>query len=157
MNAVIGDYKDLEDLAVPLPESMLNDLEKEEFTKVEEIVTLKGAYTPSKEGRKDPTGIECRVNRWHFDEVVADKPPSMQEITRLAISFAMALRRKVDNARIPGKYRIIISSNSSNADIGPSGSVRFHQIRDWNPWMKEDIESYRREAVMVIDWETGAI
>jgi hypothetical protein len=156
MNAILGDYENnLEDLAIPIPESLLHELEAEEFAKVDEIITFKGAYTASEEGRKDPTGIECRLNKWHFDEIVVGKLPSIEEITRLGIAFALAIRNKLNKTGIPGSYRIIVSSNSSSADIGPTCTVRFHQIRDWNFWIRDDLDSYQREALMTIDWEIG--
>jgi len=47
-------------------------------------------------------------------EYVPRESTSFEDLTRIGISYALALKEKIERARIPGEFRLIISANSTS-------------------------------------------
>jgi uroporphyrinogen-III synthase len=80
---------------------------------------------------KDPIGYEAFVNHIH----VADFPQ--------AWLFANKLVERL-NLSCSGGCTLIVSFDGKDA------TVRFHRTRSGQPWLLEDVESYREEAIAVL-------
>lgn len=144
---------DLRKLTINLPDTLRQHLADLKFAEQEGLVTSKRRFEGSEEARKDPTGLECLLNKVQMDEFVLRRSTPLLMLTRIGISYALAVKEKLEGTRIPGDFRIIISACRSSAKSIPyTCTFRFHRLRKGNPWLSDDIESYKNEALLTIDW-----
>ena len=144
---------DLRSVRIELPDALQQHLAALEFTEQKGLVTSSRRIKGSEEARKDPTGVECLLNKLQMDEFVPRRSTSLRMLTRLGVSYALAVKEKLEKTRIPGDFRIIVSaSRSLDKSIPYTCTFRFHRLRKISPWLKEDIESYKSEALLTIDW-----
>lgn len=148
-----GKPSSLEDYIAPLPDSLRQFLEDVRVSAWGGLVTLGGRHKSNEESRRDPTGVECLLNKVQMDEFDRRASASLEQITRVGISYALTLKQKIEKTGIPGEFRLIISAcRSMTKSIPYTCDVRFHLLRKWNPWLADDIESYEDGAVLTIDW-----
>lgn len=133
-------------IAVPfVDDPALNPLPIPALLEVGEFVLLKNNYEANKHVKpadhEDKTGFECFINHVHlpFDGTGAS--------LKSCLSYSIALQKGL--ARI-AKNRSFMVITSVNADWC---TVRFHQLRQGEAWIAEDLEGYTEEAVLLL--ETG--
>jgi hypothetical protein len=144
---------DLQSVRIALPDVLTQDLADTDFVEHEGLVTFKGGFKAGGEAKKDPTGVECLLNKLQMDEFVPRRSTSLLTLTRIGISYALAVKEKLERTRIPGEFRIVVSAGRSLTRAIPfTCTFRFHRLRKRNPWLKDDIESYKNEAILTIDW-----
>ncbi len=91
----------------------------------------------------DLTGYECFVNHVHIEDYLGDVVDS-DELLKQGLAFA---HKTVEGLRssFPGKrFKVIVAVNESGCN------VRFHQIRDGENWLSDDLEKYQ-EAILVVE------
>jgi hypothetical protein len=137
-NLSLASFPKLADLAVRV-----------EFSQAQDMLIV-GHLLPSP--TNDPTGTECQINRWHIEDLV---PPSYQTPRGLAdagIAFAMSILEKAKASSPDTPLRAIISVQEKTQDLPYQGcTVRLHILRPQNPWLTDDLDGYRTEALLVID------
>jgi hypothetical protein len=154
MNSILApDTHNFDGIDIALHHRLMAELNDTKFVETGNLVVVKGNYKATEEPITDPTGIECRVNKWHVDEFLDLTDYSESFIARLGIRFADALRAKLVATSIPGDFRAIISvSEPFEVSRSPGCTVRCHKRRPGNAWLREDLEGYKSEALAVIDW-----
>src|SRR6266403_433701 len=109
---------------------------------VGEFVLLKNQYEANKHvspaDLPDKTGYECFINHVHipFDGTGAS--------LKSCLSYAIALQKGL--ARIAENRRFLVIVSVSD----PECTVRFHQLRQGQTWIAEDLEGYAEEAVLLL-------
>src|SRR5215470_16016930 len=99
----------------------------------------------------DLTGLECFVNHYHIDR---PGDGSLRASAIAGIVAAKEFKRMIEATGIPGDFRVIVSANY-NPDPDPpfnGAVVRFHKIRPNNSWLDHDLEAYKYEGILTIDW-----
>jgi hypothetical protein len=100
----------------------------------------------------DPTGTECQMNRWHIEDLVPPSYKTPRGLAEAGIAFAMSLLGKAKASGPGTPLRAIISVQEKTDDIPYQGcTVRLHTLRPNNPWLADDLDGYRTEALLVID------
>ena len=144
---------DLQSVRIALPDALRQHLAEAGFIEHEGLVTFKGGFKAGSEAKKDPTGVECLLNKLQMDEFIPPRSTSLAKLLRIGISYALAVKEKLEKTRISGGFRIILSAGrSSSRTIPHTCTFRFHRLRKNNPWLLDDIESYKNEALLTIDW-----
>jgi hypothetical protein len=106
----------------------------------------------------DLTAWECSDSSFHLEDHVPvhvaldDDAPQITEgdqriLLLHGIAFAMEFSQLVYGLEQPGPVRCIVAANETNA------TFRFHQIRPGEFWNHPELDSYRLEKVVVIDFE----
>ena len=135
-----------------LPIRLQQELDAAEFAEVGGFVTFAGNSVPTRDARKDLTGLECLLNKWQMDEYVSEAT-SLEEITLLGICFALALQNKLAGSRVSGELRLVVScSRALNDSLLNTCTIHLHKLRLENPWLNSDIESYSDQGVLTMDW-----
>lgn len=89
----------------------------------------------------DLTGAECFVNHLH----VNDHVPEMQARDLLVQAFRYAF--ELSALLSDGAFRLIVAMSVDDGQF----TVRFHERRDGEVWLDEDLDSYAHEAIAVLD------
>jgi len=109
------------------------------------FVLLKNQYEANKHlspaDLPDRTGFECFINHIHlpFDGTGA----SLNSCLSYSIALQKALARIAKNRN----FQVIVSVDDHEC------TVRFHQLRQGESWVAEDIEGYTEEAVLLLRTE----
>ncbi len=152
-NLLGGRPRPLERFKVALPKSMKKFLKEVEITNRKGLVVFTRGFKDSGEARTDPTGVECLINKEHMDTFLPKGRTSLKQITLVGISYGLALREKIQETKIRREFRIILSSSRSlDGSRRPVCSVRFHVLRKNNPLLADNIESYKLEQLLTVDW-----
>ena len=112
---------------------------------VEDCVLLKGQWEINRDhvaltGLPDRTGFECFLNHVHLPF------GGTSESLRSCLEYAATLREALLPLSADRRFRVIVAV-SEDGDC----AVRFHQIREGETWISENIEGYRSEGVLVFD------
>lgn len=136
-----------ESIPVSVPEKMLDEI-KSGFKEIDGCVVTKD-WSGKSIGKKgeDETGTECLLSKIHVDAFVDKKMP-LKEMIRIGIAFALKLKQSLSESTVPGPFRIIVAGNNA----GHTCTVRFHRLRPEQAWLANDLEGYKAEAVMSIDF-----
>lgn len=152
-----GDPEFTEPSSVPIPEALqqlLNDgfEQKGEFTFVRSLASSRSSTFAFLKQTDDATGIEAAINEIHVDDFVPEAIPFF-ELVRLGSDFGFALRKKLNDAGLNGPFRVIVSACSADPSLNVRNTcvVRFHKRRIDQSWLNDDLESYKEEAVEVLD------
>lgn len=134
-------------VSAPVPEKMRDEI-KNGFEEIDGCIVAKGWFSaPIDKAGDDETGTECVLSKIHIDSFV-DGHMLLEDVLRIAITFALELKRVLSQSAVAGPFRIII--------MGKSGfntcTVRFHRLRSGQPWLDSDLEHYT-DPVMAIDFE----
>ena len=134
------------DIPVPfVDDPALNTLSIPALSEVGEFVLLKNNYVANKHikpaDHEDKTGFECFINHVHlpFDGTGAS--------LKFCLSYAIALQKGLARIAKNRSFRVIVAVE----DLGCT--VRFHQVRQGESWVAEDLESYTEEAVLLLGTE----
>ena len=156
MRRIMGDALDnLDTIHCELPADFAAKLKKMHIVEIEGLVVVEDASGWSDDYRTDPTGVECFVNHYHIDR---PGDGSLRASAIAGIVAAKEFKRMIEATKIPGDFRVIVSANY-NPDPDPpfhGAVVRFHKIRPNNDWLGEDLEAYKREGILTIDWTNPA-
>lgn len=110
----------------------------------------------------DLTGWECFVNSFHLEDEVSvgvvlseDGEPSISEadqvvLLRHGVAFALEVCRLAGDLEVPMPVRCIVATNSTN------GTFRFHRIRAGEDWAQADLDAYKLEKVVVVDFQPSS-
>ena len=115
------------------------------LSEVGEFVLLKNQYEAnahvSPADLSDKTGFECFINHVHhpFDGTSAS--------LKACLGYAIALQKGLARIAINRSFQVIVSLDDHEC------TTRFHQLRQGESWLAEDLEGYTDEAVLVL--ETG--
>lgn len=116
------------------------------------MVRVRDSYSANDQPVDDPTGIECLNNRWHIEDLVPDDYQTPRGLAEAGIAFAIALLEKAKPAVMNDVLRAIVSVQEKSDDNPfQSCTVRLHILRPENPWLADDLDGYREEALLVID------
>jgi hypothetical protein len=136
----------LQQADIPVPfvdDPALRALSLPAFSVVGEFVLLKNQYEPNKHVSPadfpDKTGYESFINHVHrsFDGTAA----SLKSCLSYAIALQKGLTRIAENRR----FQVIVSVDDREC------TVRFHQLRQGETWIAEDLEGYAEEAVLLLE------
>lgn len=106
----------------------------------------------------DLTSWECSDSSFHLEDhvpvqvaLVDGAPQITQDDQRIlllhGIAFALEFGQLVYELEQPGPVRCIVATNETNA------TFRFHQIRPGEFWNYPDLDRYKLEMMVVIDFE----
>ena len=156
-----GDPDFQEPNAEPVPPSLVS-VAMEGFKEVDGCVVPRSFQATSiwSEARvktdniDDETGFECSINKAHLDDFT-DAGLALTELARVGCAYAMYIRKALLDSPVAGKFRIIVAANPSDSElrVGNTCSVRFHRVRPNQVWLTDDLESYKQEALWVLDFE----
>jgi hypothetical protein len=100
-----------------------------------------GAMSSSLLQFPDRTGFECFVNHVHISDFIeGEVDASMMHLQGLLL--AEELERKLKPL---GRFRIIVSCDEMDC------AVRFHRLRPGELWVLDDLETYREEALLILE------
>jgi hypothetical protein len=109
---------------------------------------------PRTNGVDDETGFECSLSKMNLEGFV-DAGMPLSELARIGCAYAMHLRQALLDSPVSGSFRIIVSAQvpDSELEVGNTCTVRFHKVRPNQPWLADDLESYKEEAIWVFDFD----
>jgi hypothetical protein len=156
-----GDPEFFEPNAEPVPESLVGKL-------VGGFKEANGCVVPSSfqatsiwsEARPrinnvdDETGFECALSEVYLEDFV-DKATPLSELARIGVAYAMYLRKMLLESPVSGTFRIIVDAQRPDAEpgVGNACCVRFHKVRPGQAWLTDDLELYKENGVLVIEFE----
>jgi len=108
---------------------------------------------PRVENSNDETGFECSLSKIHVGDFVDEETTPLLQMIRMGIAFGHQLRAALLSSRLEGPFRIIISGQLQSENVDKSCTVRFHRRRAGQRWLSDDLDEYKREALMV--WDFG--
>jgi hypothetical protein len=139
MDRLLADKKISLPVGFALDHSRAN---KERFTIADDCVLLKDEVERNRHLKlkdfPDRTGFEASMNHIHlpFD--------GSAEGLQSCISFATRLRDDLSVFSPPRRFAVILSVSAQGC------VVRFHQIRPEEHWIRDDLDSYRDEGLLVL-------
>lgn len=148
-----GDAEFFEPNSVPVPEQLLRELSGG-FKEVHgRIVPTGFEGDVAAEPTLDETGFECLLSKAYIQDFVTQNP-SLSELCRVGLAYGFYVRRAIAESEVHGDFRFIVDAQLPDPN-GPQEntcSVRFHKLRRDQPWLSEDLESYKHNAILVMDW-----
>lgn len=131
------------DIPVPfVDDPALNTFSIPALSEVGEFVLLKNNYEANKHVKpadhEDKTGYECFINHIHlpFDGTGAS--------LKSCLGYAIALQKGLARIAKNRSFMVIASVNDDWC------TVRFHQLRQGETWIAEDLEGYAEEAILIL-------
>jgi hypothetical protein len=135
-------------LATDIPVSFVDDpalnaLRIPALSEVGEFVLLKNNYEANKHVKpadhEDKTGYECFINHVHlpFDGTGAS--------LKSCLSYAIAPQKGLARIAKNRNFLVIASVNDDWC------TVRFHQVRQGESWITEDLEGYAEEVILLLE------
>lgn len=152
MRRIMGDaVNHLDNIQCELPADFAAELKKIRIIEDRGVVMVENASWCDGDFVKDPTGLECSSNHYHIDR------PGDGSLRASAVAGIVAgkeFKRMIEATKIPGEFRVIVSANYNSCCDPPfhGAVVRFHKIRPSNPWLDDDLENYKLEGILTIDW-----
>ena len=161
MKALLGaDAEFPERVSVPCPSALLAELE-DGFKELDGCVVPKrfengpiwSAGRVRADNQDDETGLECTVSKIHIEDFVRNDLP-LADITRHGIAYALRLREALTRSVPAGVFRIIVDVQLPDADLDLGGiyTIRFHKVRVGQVWLDDDLEHYRQNAVLAMEF-----
>jgi len=150
-----------ERIDVPVPASLMQTL-RDGFKEIDGCIvpgnfqksSIWSTERPRIDNRDDETGLECSLSKTHVD-AFATECSELLTMTRIAIAYGFLVKEALEQSAIGGSIRIIISAQLPSPELERVGhvcTVRFHRIRPHQVWLSDDIEGFRSEALMVLDF-----
>jgi hypothetical protein len=132
------------DIPVPfVDDPALRTLSLPAFSVVGESVLLKNQYEPNRHVSPadfpDKTGYESFINHVHrpFHGTAAS--------LKSCLSYAIALQKGLTKVAENRRFQVIVSVD------GRECTIRFHQLRQGETWIAEDLEGYAEEAILLLE------
>lgn len=94
-------------------------------------------------GAMDRTGHEAFTNHFHVD-AAGDALDDLAVAWDAAGALTELIRERADHIPI----RVIVSRDCGSF---PNSTVRFHRLRDGEPWLAENLDAYELEALAYTD------
>jgi hypothetical protein len=113
---------------------------------------------PRKDNHDDETGFECLLSKVYLEDFLSTDVP-LSELCRVGLAYGFYLRTAISESQVFGQFRFIVDAQLPGADGSPATnacSVRFHRLRPNQNWLCDDLESYKENALLVMDWENLA-
>lgn len=141
----------LREADIPTPfigDPALNTLSIPALSEVGEFVLLEHNYEANKHVKpadcEDKTGYECFINHVHlpFDGTGA----SLKSCLSYAIAFQKGLAR-IAKSR---SFQVIVAVEDGGC------TIRFHQLREGEVWIEEDLEGYADDAILLLEVGTAS-
>jgi hypothetical protein len=153
-----GDAAFTEPSSFPIPDGLIRLVEEgvERMSGMIFLRSLASSRGSSLEYMKrtdDETGIEAAISEIHVEDFL-DTQLSSVELARLGCDFAFFLAKKVQQVHPEIPLRVIVSAIPAGTldNVRDTCVVRFHQRREHQVWLNENLESYREEAIEVLDF-----
>ena len=165
MKALLGAHAEApEDISAPCPPDLLADL-RDGFKEVQGCIVPKGfeggpiwsATRPRVDNQDDETGFECSLSKVHIEDFAKNDLP-LADMTRLGIAYALCLRDALLRSFESGVFRIIVDAQLRDAELELNGSVctvRYHRVRTGQVWLTEDLDGYKMNAVLAIEFDAA--
>jgi hypothetical protein len=132
------------DIPVPfLDDSDLRTLSMPALSEVGEFVLLTNNYEANKHVKpadhEDKTGYECFINHVHrpFDGTGASLKSSL--------NYAIALQKGLARIAKNRTFLVLVAVDHHEC------TVRFHQLRQGEAWIADDLEGYADEAILLLE------
>jgi hypothetical protein len=110
------------------------------------------ALDPSVIWVEDETGTECFWTHFSLESFLPEATP-LEEMARTALDYVWPLRKGILASHLSGSFRMIASVEMPGlAQAKPSCVIRFHRLRFGQPWIAENLDSYKDEAILVCDF-----
>lgn len=107
------------------------------------------AGSPDLDAFQDATGWEASVNHFHVEEMLdgvgLKTRHGRQLLVRQGVKAAMELSRRLSGE---GVFRVVLSFSDLYV---ASMAMRFYGLREGVPYLQEDLESYKFDAILTID------
>lgn len=98
----------------------------------------------------DLTGLECSVNHYHIDRA---GDGSLKASATAGIVAAREFKRMIEATKIPGDFRLVVSANHNPCEPPFYGAViRFHKIRPKQAWLDDNLDNYKSEGILTMEW-----
>ncbi len=113
-------------------------------------------HRPRTDNIDDATGFECLASKTYLEDALDGEVP-LSELCRIGLRYFFYLRKSIDESRLSGHFRFIVDAQIRGTEeiyTANACSVRFHKIRPGQSWLSEDLESYKHNALLVVDWES---
>lgn len=157
-----GDPEFFEPNSVPVPDKLISQLAAG-FKEVDGCVVPSG-FEPDPQGwtehlRRglDETGFECLLSKTYLQDFFT-RDISLSELCRVGLAYGFYLRKAISESQVFGQFRFIVDAQLPDRDDSQEHacSVRFHKLRPDQPYLLEDLESYKHNALLVMDWANPA-
>ena len=152
-----GDPAFTESSSVPIPDA-LNRALAAGFEDINGCIVLsslascRSSALESLKGNDNETGIEAAINEIHMEDFIPVETPFF-ELVRLGNDFGFALGKRLVDTGIVERFRVIIGAMPvGSSSMRNSCTVRFHKLRRDQSWLNDDLESYQKEAIGVMDF-----
>ena len=99
----------------------------------------------------DETSVECLTSKVNLRDFTRGTTGGrdFEEMLRMAIGYAFALKDALEDSNLPGPFRVIVGADPKGEY--PSVTVRYHRRRRGQGWLGDQIEEYK-DGVMAIDF-----
>lgn len=148
-----GDPEFLEPNSVAVPEQLVRELSSG-FKEVHGCIVPTGFEGDvAAESTLDETGFECLLSKTYLQDSFSYNV-SLSELCRIGLAYGFYVLHAISASQVHGEFRFIVDAQlpSPDAPRANACSVRFHKLRPDQPWLSEDLESYKQNAILVMDW-----
>ena len=160
-----GDPEFLEPNSLPVPDILVSQL-AEGFKEVDGCVVQSSFESEQiwsdrrrrKDNQDDETGFECLLSKTYLDDLFP-VDVALSELCRVGLAYGFYLRTAISKSQVFGQFRFIVDAQLPGADgssVPNACSVRFHKLRPDQRWLCDDLESYKENALLVMDWNNPA-
>ena len=160
MGDVLKDVYECDDLDVEceLPPEFVEEIKKMRIVEIKGAVVVEDAsgWDDSTDASGwgdcfvDLTGVECFVNHYHIDRA---GDGSLKASATAGIVAAKEFKRMIEATKIPGDFRLIVSANRNPCEPPFYGAVvRFHKIRPKQAWLDDNLDNYKTEGILTMEW-----
>jgi hypothetical protein len=152
-----GDPEFLEPSSIPMPSALVSiasgGFEERDGCLVLRSVPVVAATLRFLEKRDDKTGTEAALSDINIERFLA-KSIDRSELSRLGLDFGFFLGKELMRSGFAGPFRVIVSTQPADLSqsIDDTCTVRFHRLRAGEDWLNNDLESYKSEAIAVLDF-----
>jgi hypothetical protein len=96
----------------------------------------------------DKTGYDCSVNHIHLEEYCQKGAiRDVQSLALISVQCASFLADSLRKKYPDDSFKILVSVRDEDRTC----TMRFHKERRGEPWIDDDLEHYKEEAVFVMD------
>ena len=127
----------------------LSQLLAQGFTEIEGAIlfTATSSIGEDVESKNFPdlTGFECFVNHIHVEDQL-ERPVSNEiALLRIGMAFAFETKNRLCSQFPLKPFKVIVASTAHGC------GVRFHVNRPGEQWLTSDLDSYAKEAILVLE------
>jgi len=112
-----------------------------------------GATRRTLDNAQDETGIEAALSEVSIERIL-DNPIELYEHSRLGLDFGFLLRKELTRSGLAGPFRVIASAHPAgpSLNVGDTCAFRFHRQSEGQVRLEDDLDSYKSEAIAVLDF-----